>query len=112
MARTVMLLDTSLAVAEVSVMAEVRPEIAGQIGSCPGASPNQTTMCLAPARQPIEPLGGWAIWSKAKSWASGPSPPPAAVQVLKAGGTAAALPVSARIGWKTLPGDPGKSAKS
>src|SRR5258706_500441 len=58
------------------------PETAAQIGSWPGASPNQTMMRLLSERQPMLPPGETARLSSANRSASGMSPPPPAVHEL------------------------------
>src|SRR5262249_31085763 len=100
MARTVMPCATSLAVALASVMVAGVPDASGQIGSWPGASPNQTMMRLLTGRHPITPPGGTARLSSANNWPSGLSPPPLADHALIPAITAATALVGLTWCWK------------
>ena len=88
----------SAAVAVASVTSAPSPEIAAQIGSWPGASPNQTRIRLLSGRQPI--AGSVAICCSANSCPSEPSLPSSAVQVPMAPVAAAVFVVGETWCWK------------
>src|SRR3954453_4541749 len=99
---------TSSAVTDACVTSDGSPETPAHTGSCPGASPNQTTILLESGRN----WASVASLCSAYRFASGPSPPPDADQAPMA--ACAAAPLSSAGGmaaslWNALAPPFGKS---